>query len=243
MYNYYLICNTYILVWSTVHGVVRGAGNPLVSVFKSKPPPSDLDPNVRHKISKVMNTYGGPVQTSALPAPHHDTQSLANVRMPDVGVADFGALFNHSDNPNCEVQKAIVDGCLVLVIYTLSELKPFEEAVINYGYSSQAPSEHRNSDEDSTVVQGGHDEMELEGSCFSEADAEALFTLGRSVKSAFDAMGLPIDSALYGPPVQVTKTIHSTGQDADPDRACTLVVDTSKFLSTDTQLKLAINGL
>jgi len=161
--------------------------------------------------------------------------------MSDVGVADFGALFNHSDTPNCEVQKAIVDGCLVLVIYTLRELKPFEEAVIDYGYSPQMPSEHRNSDEASTVVvQGGHDEME--GSCFSEADAEALFTLGRSVKSAFDAMGLPIDPALYGPPVQVTKTIHSTGQDARPDRACTLVVDTSNFLSTDTQLKLAING-
>ena len=66
LYTYYLVCNTYILVWSTVHGVVRGAGNPLVSVFKSKPPPSDLDPYVRHKISKVMNTYGGPVQRGHL---------------------------------------------------------------------------------------------------------------------------------------------------------------------------------
>ena len=186
-----------------------------------------------HRVLIIPRMANGP-----LPAPHRDTQSLANVRIPD-----FGALFNHYDTPNCEVQKAIVDGCLVLVIYTLRELKPFEEAVIDYGYSPQMPSEHRNSDGASTVVvQGGHDEMELEGSCFSEADAEALFTLGRSVKSAFDAMGLPIDPALYGPPVQVTKTIHSTGQDARPDRACTLVVDTSNFLSTDTQLKLAING-
>ena len=178
--------------------------------------------------------------TDALPAPHSDTQSLANVRVPDVGVADFGALFNHSDTPNCEVQRAIVDGHLVLVIYTLRDLEPFEEAVIHYGYNPQVPSEHRNADEASTVVQGGHDEVGQ--SCFSKAHKDELFTLGNSVKSAFDAMGQPLDAALYGPPVEVKTTIHSTGQDADPGRAHTLVVDTSHFPATDTQLKLAVNG-
>ena len=172
------------------------------------------------------------VATGALPPPHSDTQSLVNVRVPSGGVADFGALFNHSNIPNCEVQKAIIDGHLILVIYTIRTLKAWEEAVIDYGYTSvQGPFEHANSDDAPAVVNEGHYENHI--NCFSKEDRDDLFILGDNVKSAFDAMGLPIDPALYGPPVEVKLTVHST---------YTLVVDTSQFAVTNAELRQSILG-
>lgn len=172
------------------------------------------------------------VATGALPPPHQDTQSLVNVRVPSSGVADFGALFNHSNIPNCEVQKAIIDGHLILVIYTIRTLKAWEEAVIDYGYTSvQGPFEHANSDDAPAVVNEGHYENHI--NCFSKEDRDDLFILGDNVKSAFDAMGMPLTASLYGPPVEVKLTVHST---------YTLVVDTSQFAVTNAELRQSILG-